>query len=66
VAFDSPFRIRRSLAALAAALPDRPVVLARELTKLHEEVLRGTAAEVLVRLAPVPKGEVTLVIAGCG
>ena len=42
----------------------RPVVVARELTKLHEEFLRGTAAEVRVELASRPsvKGEITLLI----
>ena len=65
VAFDSPFRVRRSLEALAAALPERPVVVAREMTKLHEQVVRGTAAEILEALAATPKGEFTIVISGC-
>ncbi|HXM56718.1 MAG TPA: SAM-dependent methyltransferase, partial [Candidatus Dormibacteraeota bacterium] len=62
VAFESPHRVRRALQALGEVLPERPVALARELTKLHEEVLRGTAAEVLDGLGERVRGEITLVI----
>ncbi len=62
VAFDSPHRIAKSLAALAEVLPERRLALARELTKVHEEVLRGVAAEVLAALAERVRGEITLVI----
>ncbi len=62
VAFESPHRLRRALAALAEVLPERRVALARELTKVHEEVLRGTAAEVLAALGEPVRGEITLVI----
>jgi 16S rRNA (cytidine1402-2'-O)-methyltransferase len=62
VAFESPFRVRRSLGILAETLPERRVTLARELTKLHEEVLRGSAAEVLAALGEPVRGEITLVI----
>jgi 16S rRNA (cytidine1402-2'-O)-methyltransferase len=62
VVFESPFRVRRALAALAETLPERRVALARELTKVHEEVLRGTAAEVLAALGEPVRGEITLVI----
>lgn len=65
VAFDSPYRVLKSLAALAEVLPDRQLVLGRELTKLHEQVLRGTAAEVLEALAGKARGEFTLVVSGC-
>jgi 16S rRNA (cytidine1402-2'-O)-methyltransferase len=64
VVFESPHRIERSLAVLAEVLPERPVALARELTKVHEEVLRGTAAEIGAALAGRARGEITLVIAG--
>jgi 16S rRNA (cytidine1402-2'-O)-methyltransferase len=65
VAFDSPYRVLKSLAALAEVLPARQVLVGRELTKLHEQVLRGTPAEVLEALAANTRGEFTLVIAGC-
>jgi 16S rRNA (cytidine1402-2'-O)-methyltransferase len=64
VYFESPHRIVRTLEALEAACPARPVCVARELTKTFEEFQRGTPAEVLAhfRRHP-PKGEITLVIA---
>lgn len=64
IAFDSPFRIKKSLALIAEMLPDRSMTVTRELTKLHEEVLRGTAAEVLAALGERTRGEFTLVISG--
>lgn len=64
VAFDSPYRVRKSLAIIQDVLPDRHLTVARELTKLHEQVLRGTAAEVLNALADPPRGEFTLVLSG--
>ena len=64
VAFESPFRVQKSLALIAESLPDRSVTLARELTKVHEEVLRGTAADVLAALGERARGEFTLVISG--
>ncbi len=64
IAFESPFRVHRSLALVAASLPDRSVTLTRELTKVHEEVLRGTAADVLAALGERARGEFTLVISG--
>ena len=54
--------MRRSLTVLSEVLPDRPVAVARELTKLHEQVLRGTAAEVLEALGEPVRGEITLVV----
>jgi 16S rRNA (cytidine1402-2'-O)-methyltransferase len=59
VAFESPNRVRATLEALE---PDRPVAVCRELTKLHEEVLRGSAGELAARVEP--RGEVVLVIGG--
>jgi 16S rRNA (cytidine1402-2'-O)-methyltransferase len=63
VAFESPRRLAKSLAVLASADADRPVAVCRELTKMHEEVVRGTASELAARYdqAP-PKGEVALVL----
>lgn len=62
VAFESPRRLPATLASLAAAEPDRPVAVCRELTKRFEEVVRGPAREVAERFGEPPKGEVTLVI----
>jgi 16S rRNA (cytidine1402-2'-O)-methyltransferase len=64
VAFESPFRIRKSLGLIAENLPERSLTVTRELTKVHEEVLRGTAIEVLAALGDRARGEFTLVISG--
>ncbi len=65
VAFESPRRVAASLAVLAEVDPERPVAVARELTKIHEEVVRGTAAELAERYAKAaPRGEVVLVVGG--
>ena len=62
VAFESPRRLAASLATLAELDPERPVAVCRELTKLHEEVVRGSAAELAARYAQAPpRGEVALV-----
>jgi 16S rRNA (cytidine1402-2'-O)-methyltransferase len=62
VAFESPRRLSATLNALAELDPERPVAVCRELTKLHEEVVRGSAAELAERFAARPaKGEVVLV-----
>ena len=63
VAFESPRRLPSTLAALAERDSDRRVAVCRELTKLHEQVEVGTAAEVAGRFAEPPRGEVTLVLA---
>jgi 16S rRNA (cytidine1402-2'-O)-methyltransferase len=62
VAFESPQRLPRTLRSLASAMPARPVAVARELTKLYEEVVRGTAVEVAERFNEPPKGELVLVL----
>jgi 16S rRNA (cytidine1402-2'-O)-methyltransferase len=64
VAFESPFRIAKSLQLIADVLPDRSITVTRELTKMHEEVIRGTAADVLQALGGRARGEFTLVISG--
>ena len=67
VAFESPRRVASTLGVLAGLDPERPVAVCRELTTLHEEVVRGTAAELAERDAgAAPKGEVVLVIGGAG
>ena len=63
VAFESPRRLPATLRELAAIDPDRPAAVCRELTKVHEEVVRGTAAELAERFsAAEPRGEVVLVV----
>ena len=66
VFFVAAARAGRELAELAGVCgPDRPAVVARELTKLHEETWRGTLGEAATRfLTTPPKGELTLVVAG--
>ena len=61
VGFESPHRIAACLRAMAAALGDRPIVVARELTKLHEEVWRGTAADAAEHFSH-PRGEFVIVV----
>jgi 16S rRNA (cytidine1402-2'-O)-methyltransferase len=62
VSFESPRRLPASLAVLAEAMPDRPAAVCRELTKLFEEVVRGSLGELADRFIEPPKGEVTLVL----
>ena len=68
VFYESPNRLVAALAAIAEALPWREVAICRELTKLHEEVARGTAAELVERFAARAeepggiRGEIALVI----
>lgn len=62
VCFEAPHRLARTLADLARLAGDRPMAIARELTKLHEEIITGTAAALAARVRDV-RGECTLVIA---
>jgi 16S rRNA (cytidine1402-2'-O)-methyltransferase len=65
VAFESPRRLAASLASLASVDAERPVAVCRELTKVHEEVVRGTAGDLAGRYAAEePRGEIVLVIGG--
>ncbi|MFQ6100449.1 MAG: 16S rRNA (cytidine(1402)-2'-O)-methyltransferase [Anaerolineae bacterium] len=65
IAFEVPHRLRKSLADVEAVLGDRPLAVCRELTKLHEEVWRGTVAEARAYFDEAePRGEFTLVIGG--
>jgi len=61
VLFESPHRLGRTLGELPA---DAPVAVCRELTKLHEEVFRGTAGEGARRFSEGAKGEIVLVVRG--
>jgi len=63
VAFESPRRVPGTLALLASLDPSREVAVCRELTKVHEEVVRGSALELAERYAAAPpRGEVVLVL----
>jgi len=65
VAFEAPHRLLATLADLKEVLGDRRIAIARELTKVHEEVWRGTTGEALARFEEAPpRGEFTLVIEG--
>jgi 16S rRNA (cytidine1402-2'-O)-methyltransferase len=65
VFFESPHRIVKTLDIMASALGPRSLVVAREITKLHEEFLRGTPATLLEHFAKSPpRGELTVVVAG--
>lgn len=64
VLFETPHRILDALADIAEVLGERPLVLGRELTKLHETILHGTAREIAARLGDEVRGEFTLVLSG--
>jgi 16S rRNA (cytidine1402-2'-O)-methyltransferase len=66
IVYESPHRLLATLQAIAGALPERRIVVARELTKVHEELLRGTASELLEVLSARGdvKGEIVLLVAG--
>jgi 16S rRNA (cytidine1402-2'-O)-methyltransferase len=64
VLFESPHRLAASLDDVIDALGDRPAAMARELTKMHEEVVRGRLSDLRTRAEAGVRGEVTLVIAG--
>lgn len=63
VVYETPHRIREALEDVRAVMGDRPLVLGRELTKVHETILHGTAEELLDALSASPKGEIVLAIA---
>ena len=63
VAFESPGRLAATLALLAEIEPERPVAVCRELTKMHEEVRRGSAVELAAHYGKTaPRGEIVLVV----
>jgi 16S rRNA (cytidine1402-2'-O)-methyltransferase len=64
VVFETPHRILATLRDIAQVLGDRPLVLGRELSKLHETILRGPATQVARMLGDRVRGEITLAIAG--
>lgn len=66
VLYESPFRIIKLLQAIADTEPDRKVLVAREMTKSHEEFLSGTALTVLndLKARPIIKGEFAVLVSG--
>ncbi len=67
ILYESPHRLKATLKDLLEILGDRDIVIARELTKAFEEVLRGTISKVLQELGEGKiRGEITLVVAGMG
>jgi 16S rRNA (cytidine1402-2'-O)-methyltransferase len=65
VLFESPRRIHATLRELEEQLgPERRIAVCRELTKLHEQTLRGTVSQVRTALPDPPKGEITVVVEG--
>jgi 16S rRNA (cytidine1402-2'-O)-methyltransferase len=65
VFFESPHRLLKTLAIMASVLGNRSLVVAREITKVHEEFVRGTPASLLTHFEKSPpRGELTVVVAG--
>lgn len=65
VAFEAPHRLVESLEDIKKILGDRRIAIVRELTKIHEEIVRGSVAQAIGHFSAVPpRGEFTLVIAG--
>ena len=65
---DSPKRLERTLASMLVALGNRPIAIARELTKIYEEIRRGLLSDLLAELKdkPMLKGEIIIVVGGPG
>jgi 16S rRNA (cytidine1402-2'-O)-methyltransferase len=59
--FEAPHRIRQTLAELSFKLGERPIVVAREVTKLHQQLIRGDAAAIIGHITE-PRGEFTVVV----
>src|SRR5947207_1263011 len=64
VFYESPQRLRETLLELRSALGDRPTLVARELTKIHEELARGTLSTLADHFAGEVRGEVVIVVSG--
>ncbi|MBI4049382.1 MAG: 16S rRNA (cytidine(1402)-2'-O)-methyltransferase [Candidatus Doudnabacteria bacterium] len=64
IGYDSPFRIKKTVELIAKNFPESKIVIARELTKLHEEFIRGSADEVAAELTKRDsvKGEITVLV----
>lgn len=67
VFYVAPHQLKKVIDAIVEKLPDRELAVAKELTKLHEHVIRGTAADVKTKLDPtMPRGEFVLIVKGVG
>ena len=64
VFYESPHRLAATLTDLSAALGDRPALVARELTKVHEELARGTLSQLAERFSGEVRGEIVVVVSG--
>jgi len=64
--FEAPHRLRPALSDLKDVLGDRRVMVAREMTKVFEEFIRGPVSSVLEFLPATVKGELTIIVEGCG
>jgi 16S rRNA (cytidine1402-2'-O)-methyltransferase len=62
-AYEAPHRLKEALVDILGLLGDRRIAVCREMTKLHEEIFRGTVSEA-IKYFTVPRGEITLVVAG--
>ncbi len=68
IIYESPLRLVKTLGQLAQACgPDRPAAVAREISKLHETIHRGTLSELMDYFSEnVPRGEIVVIVEGCG
>lgn len=65
ILYESPHRLLKTLKEILEIFGDREIAVAKELTKVHEEVFRGKVSEVLIKLTPDKiKGEFVIVISG--
>jgi 16S rRNA (cytidine1402-2'-O)-methyltransferase len=64
IAYEAPHRLIKALQDILSILGNRPIAVGRELTKLHEEVFRGSVQQAIEHFGE-PRGEFTLVIGGC-
>jgi 16S rRNA (cytidine1402-2'-O)-methyltransferase len=67
VYYVGPHHLKKYLDDMRSVLGNRPVCVARELTKLHQELLRGSVDEIAARLSEISvRGEITVVVGGAG
>lgn len=66
VFYESPHRVRQTLAAMLQVLGDRQACLAREISKKFEQFIRGSLSEILTKVGNGVKGEIVIVVAGAG